>query len=416
MAKHENNRLRVQGADYIAIVTFAILLALAVICGKYKADINDLYNIEKTEVDYIIPAPSKEQVREIADLQSVEVVVPYLYRSVKYNGISTNLYILESEQSLDHTMFAEDLLIKKTGKEVANPLYISDDFAAAAKLSLGNSIPLMIEGKEIDFHVDSIYKSDHRNVGGSIYAIMQDVLSAAINEKYGESYRYSGAFICCSDSDSFNDYLKNYVPEGDLREASEFENDELYQVYLKEHSSADYRRESTDLAALSRDIHNRNDTKRMRFNILMYVSAVLGVIVMAVFILRKALTYIKEDVIKDIRNNFTLAQEHSMFQRYINTYWIIALALSVIAVVVNIVLNGALWSAFNVISILLVIAVAFGTGFFIVNTLQTDFTRKKAIVDEEKRREEEAKKRREEEAKKRREEEAKERVQEASEE
>ena len=386
MAKYKNTRLRVQRMDYVAIIFFFVLLALSVFFGVQKAKTEDLYNIEKTEVDYIIPAPSRAQVKEIGEQSFVEAIVPYLYRTNKYNGVSTNLYILETKEDLANTMFANSLLVKTTGKDVSNPLYVSQDFAAAAKLAAGDTLPLEVEGQEIQFQIVSIYKSDHRNVGGSVYAVLQNDLRAAIEEKRGQSYRYSGAFVCCNDAEEFTDYLEKYVPEGDLRGASEFASEELYQIYLKEHNTADYVKETTNFASLSRDIHNRNDAKLLRYSIIMYIAAITGLLALLLRVFWNEFRYIKEDVVKDIRNNFTLEQEQNMFRRYERSYWILALAVSGVAAVANVLLGGTTALAFSIIVIGMVVIAMLVNRMVVANKMNMEFMTKKAVVDEELRR------------------------------
>ena len=67
MKKYENINFRVSAPEIIGIIVFACLLAATVFFYKSYSDVKDLFNIEKTEVDFIIQAPSAEQVTEISN-------------------------------------------------------------------------------------------------------------------------------------------------------------------------------------------------------------------------------------------------------------------------------------------------------------------------------------------------------------
>ena len=76
MAKIRNKRLHLSAAEFIT----ALLLLGTLVVGAYflsqYLDIKKNYNIKDTSVDFIISAPSKDQVSEISALPHVDSVVP----------------------------------------------------------------------------------------------------------------------------------------------------------------------------------------------------------------------------------------------------------------------------------------------------------------------------------------------------
>ena len=355
MANIRNKRLHISAAEFItAIVAMSILIVGSYFFNQYL-DVKKNYNIKETTIDFIISAPSKEQVDEISQLSHVDSVVPYIYRSLEINRnnktIETNLYIIESENSLSATIFSDELLIKKVSNKSGNQLYISQDFASASKLNLNDDIELVIDGTSIRFVIAGIYESDNRNVGGTLIAVLNNDIVSAL----GGTYRYNGAYISSNDVNKTRDYLDDYQPLGDLRSREEFSSDEAYKLYLDERKSDDGRK-FFDSAEHLNNVGKRNDAALIR-NLLMTIGCVLLALVVVYAAAQMRLSgYIKKHADNDMRNSFTLKQERSMFKRFcfkdmliIVGVYIISLAVSLIVFKINVI---------SVVSLIGIIAVA----------------------------------------------------------
>lgn len=82
MKRFNNKNFRVSSTEIIGLIVFLCLLLCSAFFYKSYSDTKGLYNIEKTKVDYIIQAPSTDQVTEISKLDHIDKVTPYYYRSV----------------------------------------------------------------------------------------------------------------------------------------------------------------------------------------------------------------------------------------------------------------------------------------------------------------------------------------------
>lgn len=360
MANIRNKRLHISAAEFItAIVAMSILIVGSYFFSQYL-DVKKNYNIKETTIDFIISAPSKEQVDEISQLSHVDSVVPYIYRSLEINRnnktIETNLYIIESENSLSATIFSDELLIKKASNKSANQLYISQDFASASKLNLNDDIELVIDGTSIRFVIAGIYESDYRNVGGTLIAVLNNDIVSAL----GGTYRYNGAYISSNDVNKTRDYLDDYQPLGDLRSREEFSSDEAYKLYLDERKSDDGRK-LFDSAEFLNNVSKRNDASLIR-NLLLAIGCILIALVVIYAAAQARLSgYIKKHADNDMRNSFTLKQERSMFKLFCFKDMLIIIGVYAVVLVVS-------WLVFkiNVVSVIPLIGVIVVALLFIV--------------------------------------------------
>ena len=293
MAKIRNKRLRISVAEYItALLLLSILIAGAFFLSQYL-DVKKNYNIKETSVDFIISAPSKDQVSEISALPHIDSVVPYVFRSIEVNKnnktIETNLYIIENTSDLPSTVFSDKLAIKKAGSNPGNALYISQDFAQLSKLNLNDAVDLTIDGTSVKFQIAGIYKSDYRNVGGTLIAVLNDDIVSAL----GGTYRYNGAYVSSNDANKTRDYLDDYQPLGDLRSREEFSSDEAYQIYLDERKNDDGR-SVFDRETHLNNVGKRNDARLIRNLLLAIVCSVAAIVLVCISTSKRLIGYINK--------------------------------------------------------------------------------------------------------------------------
>lgn len=356
MNMHKNKRLHISVFDMVFLVVFLAASLLAEYSMSNCRKTKELFNIENSYVDYTITAPSQEQIQAIKSRDDIDHVTPYVFKTVDCNvtdkNIRSNLFILESVDDIKYTSFSDELLIKKDSHKYENPLYISSDFAANAKLSLGDTVSIALQEKPISFSIQAVFESDHRYVGGTIMALMQgDVVSAI-----GNDYVISGAFIDSNDITTTNEFLNDYVPLGDLRTRDEFDSDELYQIYLEERESTDFTKTTFYAERYLDELHTRKDNQLKReFGIAVGVF-ILGLFVTLLSLRHKAQSYIKRDVIKDIHNNYSIEQETDMFKAYFSKILLCYVLLFLVTRLISMyAFHNELVSIINTISLIAVI-------------------------------------------------------------
>ena len=352
MKRYENRNFRVSTPELVGTVVFLGLLLVAIFFyGSYE-ETKGLYNIAKTDVDYIIQAPSPEQVSEIAQLDHIDSATPYYYRPVEIvsgkKRIATNLFIIDKNESIAQTTFSDKLKVKSVSSYSGNVVYVTDDFANKADIDIGDSLTISIDGSAIPFTVAGIYKSDYRQVGGSLLAVLTDDMKNAM-----KSMKYSGAYIASNDIALSGSYFANdYTPMGNLRTREEFDSDESYKTYLDAHSQPDSTMATFVTSDYLGEVARRNDAKLLRNTVLWITVMVVAYIIILTLISVRSSIYTKSNVLKDIRDNFTIEQETKMYSKYFTSVNILMLISNVIAAVAGMILE---WS--KIISIPNIIAV-----------------------------------------------------------
>lgn len=354
MGNKANKNFKFRIIDLIIIPLLLVMFLLGgLFFNNYKGT-KAYFNIEKTSVDYIIQTPSKEQVNEINGMEHIESVTPYLYSAVdsKINSktVRVSLFILEKGEDLAKTPFSDELLIEQSQISYDNELFVSDDFAKTNSLEIGDELTLNVYSQSINYKVKAIYSGDKRSVGGVAFAIKTGDLLQAIELKYGTDYKYSGAYISSNNHSETEKWLEDYKPLGDLRSREEFASDELYQIYLENRDKTDYTLTTFYKDKYIEEAHNRYDGEVNRNKSLFIVVQLLSFISIGVFLAVRAFGYLKTEVSKDKRNNFSYKQEQGMFSKY----FILMLCVSVLVAMGLVALNAVIFGikVFEIINIL----------------------------------------------------------------
>lgn len=289
---YRNMRLHVAWAEIMALLVFGLLLLGA--CWEYHAYVRlgNMFNIAKTKVDYIIHAPSFEQVKQIGQLDHVAHITPYYYQNIEAPVLG-DLYIINNEDDLPYTPFSNELLLQKAGNVPGNKLYISDDFAKKSGWRIGKTVELSIGSEQIRFHVAGIYKTDDRQVGGVLIAIQPAGSMAAMKNTV-----YNGAFISSK-------------------------NRAVSDIYFKEEYKPSYpgaKEEMPSETFVAREYlqdKTKHYTEQLTHSLWSWIGfLVLAYVLLGVEVCWRAKNYLTKWVRVDLADNFTVNQEISMYKRY----------------------------------------------------------------------------------------------------
>lgn len=391
MKKYENTNFRLSAPEIIGLIVFVCLLVATVFFYKSYSDVKELFNIEKTEVDYIIQAPSKEQVNEISNMGHVDKITPYYYRSVDVSAgrgnVSSHLFIVDDANDIQYTTLSDKLLEKKASQGSANKLYITDDFAKNSGISVGDTIQLAIDGTDVTFSIAGIFKSDHRHVGGTLIAVKTDDV-----EKAMKSLRYSGAFVASNNlTDSNNYFMNEYDPMGDMRSRDEFESDEAYQTYLDTRVQSDTTKEAFVTSDYIKELSRRNNGKLIRDMIISIACVILGYIIIALIMIMRTNNYTNTNVLRDIKDNFTIDQETHMYKKYFISFGSFLLLINaIIALIAHFVGWMNIVPVVNALQLSMTIVIFIVIGKFAIDKLKQRFMIENKKYQEEKRKAQEA--------------------------
>lgn len=332
MSTYKNKRLHISLLEFIVAVIVIFTSFVGTFMYKEYSDTRALFNIGKTFVDYVITAPSKEQVSELQQQEGIDSVVPYIYRSVKYEHqgkkYESSLYIIEDAEDTQYTPFSNELLIAGEISDELNSICISNEIADNSGVEVGDVISVNVQNQYIDFAVAGIYESDYRSVGGMMLA----ELNGDLEQLIGSEYKYSGAYLGSNNTSMTDDYVEKYVPLGDLRTREEFDSDEAYDIYLKDRETSDYSKMIFYTENYLKEVEKRNEGKAERQIIIAILLYLVSALIPVICSVAKASAYIRKDLLRDIRNNYTVKQECSMFGKFFMCVLVITLFAEIIGV------------------------------------------------------------------------------------
>lgn len=365
MAKFRNKKLRIKGTELICLILFFIISCASVFFFGEMNETKKVFNISKTNVDYVVQAPSSDQISEIRGMEGVNNVVPYYYRSVSYSGgkknCNTNLFIIENADDIDYTTFSNQLLQSGKAPSGEMQICITDEFAKNTGLGVGDELTLSIDGTVMQFDISGIYASDYRFVGGSLLTVYNETIASSM-----KSTKYSGAYVSSDTSALLDDYFKNeYIPMGDMRTKEEFESEEAYKTYLETRGQSDSSMKTFVTADYMNEVTNRNQAKIWRSMGLMIVMFVAAYLLIMVFIIKQGNGYTNTNVIKDVRDNFTLEQEDQMYSNYYGMFGLLMVVANALSYVLSVLLGWApvisyLGIASLLVTIILVLITSYG--------------------------------------------------------
>lgn len=222
---------------------------------------------DKTDINFDIPAPTKEQLIEIKNLEYVDDVFGYYFTdsSLRIGGKSKKTKVLFSDMldSLEFTMYNDSRLISKLDG-LSNPLYADYKFAKDNNVVLGDEI----EFNGIKFQVGRIYETN-TYYGSAVFVPLigeQKVLIESVSKSY------SGAYLKVNDTSKSDAYLKNYKPMGRLKTRADFNTDEEYQIHYNSWNNASYYNEITSFNTKRESINLKTEPN---FYIAVVISSLL---------------------------------------------------------------------------------------------------------------------------------------------
>lgn len=351
--KYRNKNFKVSWCDTVILFFLTISFVLGGFFFNSYENTSSKYNLGKTSVDFIIPSPSREQVEVMSTLNHVDSIVPYGFVSKTLSKdsktLKTNIFILDNINNISQTVFSDDLLVSRCEDIPDNAIFISSKVADALKLRIGDSIEASVFNSTIDFTVAAIYKDDQRNVGGTVIV----TLSGDLKNDLPKDYIYSGAYISSNNHDETEKYLDSYKPLGDLRSRDDFNSDASYEIYLASRENTDYTQSIFYRDAYLSEVSTRNDSRLLRELIATIAVEVIGLMLVFLWVIVRTSRYCKHDVRKDIRNNYTVKQEQSMF----NAYFVSITAISTVTMVGLVLITKLMWniplaSMFNIIMVI----------------------------------------------------------------
>lgn len=265
----------------VALAVITVFLFVSPYVEQQASSYNAQSVYKNSDIDFIVPEPSFDQVSELPGTNGVDKVFPfYLTKTeVKVNGKSRTTTVLLSDQfeNVGMTMYNDSRLLGKASGDVDNPIFVDWQFSKDTSAKVGDTISFALGGNTVEFTIAAVYETNNIYDGGAILAEITQDQKDAISEN-AKSNGYSGAYISATDYNACRSYLTtDYRPLGRLKNRDQFESEEQYNTHYDAIMSSGYANEITDFRVRENDL----DSKQSSLMIL--VGALLEAVILIVF-------------------------------------------------------------------------------------------------------------------------------------
>lgn len=264
-----------------AIALIVGLLFVSPYINQRAMNYNNQSIYKNTDIDFIAPDPSFEQISELPGTNGIESVFPYYLTksqvTVKGSSRTTTVLLSDQFQYLGMTMYNNNRLIKKADVEPENAILVDWQFCHDTEASIGDVVSLSINGKSTEYKIYAIYETNSVYDGGAIIAQITPEQKESIMQNSKNS-GYSGMFISADDYNACRAYLtSDYRPLGRLKDRSQFESDEQYQVHYDAIMKTGYSNEITDFRVRESDLSKTDNA------LMIWIGMVISVAFIFVF-------------------------------------------------------------------------------------------------------------------------------------
>lgn len=233
---------------------FVILLSIS---GSYAFTSRSIYKAAEkhtfesvylnTDIDFIIPSPSIEQISEIEGTNGIAYVTPYyetntdvMIEGAKCKG---SAIILIDDNKISHTPYNSDRII--SGDVLANGGTAVVDYLYAKNnnCKVGELVEFTVLGNDMVFEIVGITETNTYYKDGTIAFLFNEEQKNFILDA---KFNYSAAYVCSTDKAICKNYLvKEYKPLGRLKSIDDFDDATVYEQHVKNFNDADWSQEIT---------------------------------------------------------------------------------------------------------------------------------------------------------------------------
>lgn len=256
---------------------------LCVGISNFRDAYNETSVYENTQIDFMIPSPSKEQVENFKNEPFVSGILPYYY--TKANATcnekeqTNNILFFDTFSNMGLSPYNEKRCIDSSAFDESS-MYVDYAFFARTKCKLGDEATFVLNGQTLKFVIAGIFEENTLFDGGAIAVQYNKTVENAVMKNRTKALPYSGAYLSSPNKEECKNYLyANYKPMGLLRERDEFDSDEAYSIYLAGFDSTDYSSEIVTAHLDSADHYLKSDSLRKNG----YTVAIIGYVIPFLF-------------------------------------------------------------------------------------------------------------------------------------
>lgn len=253
----KKNRLWITFLESVLSASLISLIFVSPNISNIAISYNEQSFYTGTGIDFDVPSPSKNQVIELEELDHIEKAIPYIYtnKTVNYDSSKTlsnvGVMFLDTFDMIELTMYNPLRLIERNDNYSDNPLVVDYRFVKTTGLDLGDLVQINFAGSFVQFTIDAIYETNSYYQSNVVLGIWSGQQKTLTESNLGKELNYSGAYIVSNEISVTDYYLRTeYKPYGRLRDRSEFDSDESYQIHYDAFMSGNYSNEITSFETL----------------------------------------------------------------------------------------------------------------------------------------------------------------------
>ena len=266
---------------FVAVASISSILFVFPYVNQ-RANIYNSQSIYKnTNIDFIVPEPSFDQVNNLPGTNGIDNVFPFYMTktSVNVNGYSrtTNILLSDNFEAINDTMYSNLRLIDKASSEYDNPVLVDWQFCHDTSAKIGDILSFTLDGITVEFTIYAIYETNSVYDGGAILVEISEEQKNAIQQKSSNN-GYSGMYVIASDYNTCKSYFTNeYRPMGRLKNRDQFESDDEYQIHYDAIMSSGFANEITDFRIKENEFEKKNSP------LLIWIGASFSALIIIVF-------------------------------------------------------------------------------------------------------------------------------------
>ncbi len=379
-------------AMFITIIILVVLNLLIGFNGYTNKEENYQKQIsvyEDSTFDFVCPSPSKQQVIDLSHLDHISNVTGY-YQSefsgeVKGKSFSKqNILLLDDIKESENTIFNSQRLLE--GNDVIdNVVYIDDNFASRFDMNLGDVVSISYLGSSINYTVSKVFKSSN-NENGLLMVEYSGAIKDKIESNRDKPLTYSACTITSKNISNTRSYLKdNYKAMGLLKDRSEFENDEQYQIHYNSFYNTDYTKliEDNEMHLSSIIIEEKDSvtTNLIIFIVISIVSALLIAIINIILAIKidKINVFIEKIRKGSLITSYTTFYKSNFIQQSIIITIVSVISIILLCNVNTSYVSGTIMYLFAIGSVSMLILSSFLSCILINNYLIKNMPKKKKV-------------------------------------
>ena len=245
----------------------------------------DTYNSQSiyknTDIDFIAPEPSFEQIDDLPGTNGINKVFPFFLTKTEVNVNSasrtTTVLLSDQFQNIDLTMYNSARLIEKSNEAYDNGILVDWQFCHDTGAGIGDIVSFAIDGEKTEFMISAIYETNSIYDGGAVLAELSEEQKNSIAKQSGNN-GYSGMYISANDYNTCQAFLTTeYRPLGRLKDRDQFSDDDQYQVHYDAIMSSGYANEITDFRV------RENNSSQGNGALMIWIGALLSAVIMIGF-------------------------------------------------------------------------------------------------------------------------------------